>query len=358
MVGAVNAFVYKDLARLHRLGLGSGKYSVAGAGGALSIRWYNGAELQSRGETTPGNWVSLVLSSATGTDLRLYLQESLFHTLLQEIEPAQFWQLAPRLRCACLQVYNRGALDWISRQWQCPVTVKAVDLCENEPDYAGTAAFALSSAAGINYLPGLLELDGIPQRYPLSALFDSVTSHKEVFRSRAPLRLDVVAGSARLPLAQIRELQRNDLILPEPGEFSLSSACLRLQGRPLFLAEIEQGSLRVKQLLRSNLMADTNIPPPGDSDAGAQDSGNASNTDSGQLHIDPGEIDVAVDFSLGALSLTLAEIEAIGEGHIFELSREPGDCVDIKINGKRLARGEPVLVGDRVGIRIVKIDDG
>ena len=358
MAGAVSAFVYKDLTRLHQLGLSTREYFVAGAVDALRVRWFNATELASDGNNAPGQWVCLELSPATGAGVKLYQQEGLFQTLLQGIEPVQFWQLDPLLRCAHFQVYNRGILDWVAQHWQCAVTVKSIDLLEGEPDYGRAIAFALSTVAGLNYQPGLLELADVPQHYPLSALFNAVSSRGKIIRNKVSLYLDIVVGQTRVPLAELRGLQHNDLILLEPGEFSSAAATLCLQGRALFLADIEQGSLRVKQLLRSNLMADTDTPPAGASNGNGQDSGEQQETNPGEQRIDPGEIEVVLQFSLGTLTRSLAEIEAISEGYVFELSKEPADCVDINVNGKRLARGEPVMIEDRVGIRVVKIADG
>ena len=89
-----------------------------------------------------------------------------------------------------------------------------------------------------------------------------------------------------------------------------------------------------------------------------RDSGEQQETSAGKQRIDSGEIEVVLQFSLGTLTRSLAEIEAISEGYVFELSKEPAECVDINVNGKRLARGEPVMIEDRVGIRVVKIADG
>ena len=105
-------------------------------------------------------------------------------------------------------------------------------------------------------------------------------------------------------------------------------------------------------------MADTDTPPAGGDNANGQDGGEQQATGSGDQLIEPGEIEVVLNFSLGTLTRSLAEIEAISEGYVFELSRDPAGCVDINVNGKCLARGEPVMVEDRVGIRVIKIDDG
>ena len=149
MAGAVSAFGYEDLTRLHQLGLSSGDYFVEGAVDALRIRWFNATELASAGNNAATRWVRLELSPATGVGVKLHLQEGLVRTLLQGIEAVQFWELEPLLRCACFQVYNQGILDWVARHWQCAVTVKSIDLLEGEPDYGSAVAFALSTAAGL-----------------------------------------------------------------------------------------------------------------------------------------------------------------------------------------------------------------
>ena len=361
MNGAVNAFKFKDLTRLHELGLRSREYYVAGAGSRWKIRWFTADELVPAQDDTQLSWVRLELSLATGYKIRLYLQEGLFGALLEGIEPAQFWQLDSLLRCAYFQINNQGTLNWIDQHWQCAFEVEAVDLLDTDPDYSYAVAFILSTATGLNYKPGLVEFVGIQQRYSLSALFHAVPLGREVIMAGVPLNLDIVVGRTQIPLAELRQLQRNDLILLAAGEFSSMMATLCLQGRSLFLVDIEQGLLRVKQLLRPNVMADTDTSHVGTDDAGKQ--GGEANPETSPSkesvqRIDPNEIEVEVHFSLGALTETLAGLEKISEGHVFELSRQPSDCVDINLNGKRLAKGEPVMIADRVGIRVVKVNDG
>ncbi len=149
MAGAVSAFEYKDLTGLHQLGLNTREHFVAGTGNALKIRWFDSVGSAPVDVDAQGRWVSLELSPQTGIGVRLYLQEGLFNTLLQGIEPAQFWQLEALLRCAYLQVYNQGILDWAAKNWQCAPALKSIDLLDGEPDYGHAVAFALSTAAGL-----------------------------------------------------------------------------------------------------------------------------------------------------------------------------------------------------------------
>ncbi|MCY4363339.1 MAG: FliM/FliN family flagellar motor switch protein [Gammaproteobacteria bacterium] len=366
MANPVSAFDFKELTVLHRLGLSAAEYHLAGAGDNWKIRWRPASEIIGPQGGAQTQWICLSLLPATGYTIKLYLQQGLFEALLQGIEPARFWELDPLLRCACFQVYNQGTLNWVEQHWRIPVRVTAIDLLDGEPDYRNTAAFALSESPGADYQPGLVEVAGAGQGQPLSALFKR-TSHRTITAGAAiPLPLDIVIGQTRAPLPELRQLQRNDLILLEAGEFSPATASLCLQGKALFLAGVEQRLLRVKQLLRTDFMTDTDTPPAGqtgvDANAGAtdgQDKRNAPEADSSetqQARIDPNGIEVVLHFSLGTLTRTLAEMENIGAGYVFELPRQTSECVDINVNGKRLAQGEPVRIEDRLAIRVVSIE--
>lgn len=66
-------------------------------------------------------------------------------------------------------------------------------------------------------------------------------------------------------------------------------------------------------------------------------------------------LEIKLDFDLGHLSLSLAEIKKLQPGHIFSVGRPLDKAVYISSNGKRLARGELVDVDGNVGVRVKKI---
>lgn len=68
-----------------------------------------------------------------------------------------------------------------------------------------------------------------------------------------------------------------------------------------------------------------------------------------------GQMPVRVAFELGRLELTLAELEMLGPGHVFELGRAEQDAVDILANGRRIGAGRLTLVGDTIGVQITRI---
>ena len=387
MAAAVSVRALKDLTVLRRFGLNAGDCYLAGTERRLLARWSPARDFDAGSDRL----VALKLSLATGGKFQVCLPQGLFHELLQGLEPAQFWQLDELLRCACLQVRSNGVLQWLSQRWQCAVRVDGVELPEHPPGTASALALRLRTGGGLDYPPALV-LPLPPAEAgagSLAALFATAAHGNTLVGQHVPLRLDVIPGHTNVRVAELRGLQVNDLIVPEAGEYSLAEAVLCMGDRMLFAVELQQGSMRVKQLLRSNFMADTETANAGaqaadasatsmpasdapdaanaeDSQAKAQ-SGAQSGTTAPAGHdapaatpelLRPEDVEVTLHFSLGSLTRTLAEINCIAEGDLLELPRDAADGVTILVNGKPLAQGEPVRIEERIGIRVVKVSNG
>lgn len=67
------------------------------------------------------------------------------------------------------------------------------------------------------------------------------------------------------------------------------------------------------------------------------------------------ELPVRVVFELGRLELPLAELEAAGPGHVFELRGDEAQPIDIVANGLRVGAGEIVSVAGQLGVRVLWI---
>lgn len=67
------------------------------------------------------------------------------------------------------------------------------------------------------------------------------------------------------------------------------------------------------------------------------------------------DIPLEVEVVIGTTTLTLEELLHLGQGSIVELEQSIETPVDIKVNGKLIAKGEIVIVDDRFGVRIVDI---
>lgn len=72
------------------------------------------------------------------------------------------------------------------------------------------------------------------------------------------------------------------------------------------------------------------------------------------------DVPVRVSAVLGKTSLQVSKLLQLGPGAVLELDRKVGEAVDIFVNNRLVARGEVVLVEEKLGItmtEIIKIED-
>ena len=67
--------------------------------------------------------------------------------------------------------------------------------------------------------------------------------------------------------------------------------------------------------------------------------------------------DVPVNISavLGRASLSVQQLLQLGSGSILELDRKVGEAIDIYVNNRLVARGEVVIVDERLGVTMTEI---
>ena len=69
------------------------------------------------------------------------------------------------------------------------------------------------------------------------------------------------------------------------------------------------------------------------------------------------DVDLQVSVELGRVRLKVRELLRLGEGSVVELDRAAGAPVDVLVNGSLIARGEVVVVGDELGVRVTELLD-
>ncbi|MCA0200297.1 MAG: flagellar motor switch protein FliN [Proteobacteria bacterium] len=67
------------------------------------------------------------------------------------------------------------------------------------------------------------------------------------------------------------------------------------------------------------------------------------------------DIPVRVSAVLGKSSMQVNELLKLGRGAVVELDRKVGEAIDIYVNDRLVARGEVVVVDDRLGISMTEI---
>src|SRR5215475_14585923 len=91
-------------------------------------------------------------------------------------------------------------------------------------------------------------------------------------------------------------------------------------------------------------------------------------TDAGALAPDPGatsrgaedleavfDVPVKVSAVLGRSRMEVGDLLKLGPGTVLELDRKVGEAIDIYVNDRLVARGEVVLVEDKLGVTMTEI---
>lgn len=67
------------------------------------------------------------------------------------------------------------------------------------------------------------------------------------------------------------------------------------------------------------------------------------------------EIPVQLSVVLGRTSMPINQLLKLGRGAVVELDRKVGEAVDVYVNDRLVAKGEVVIVEDKIGITMTEI---
>ncbi len=67
------------------------------------------------------------------------------------------------------------------------------------------------------------------------------------------------------------------------------------------------------------------------------------------------DVPVKVSAVLGQARMQVSDLLKLGQGTVLELDRKVGEAIDIYVNDRLVARGEVVLVEDRLGVTMTEI---
>jgi flagellar motor switch protein FliN/FliY len=77
----------------------------------------------------------------------------------------------------------------------------------------------------------------------------------------------------------------------------------------------------------------------------------ATEADLARLHAVPVELAVEI----GRTRMTIGDALALGPGSIVTLNRMAGEPIDLLVNGRRIARGEVVVIDEEFGLRVTEV---
>lgn len=67
------------------------------------------------------------------------------------------------------------------------------------------------------------------------------------------------------------------------------------------------------------------------------------------------DVPVQISAVLGRATMQVSQLLKLGRGAVVELDRKVGEAVDIYVNNRLVARGEVVVVNERLGVTMTEI---
>lgn len=67
------------------------------------------------------------------------------------------------------------------------------------------------------------------------------------------------------------------------------------------------------------------------------------------------DVKMNVTVELGRTNLPLKEVLQLGENSLIKLERLAGESIDLLVNGRLIAKGEVVVIGNNFGIKVTEV---
>jgi type III secretion system YscQ/HrcQ family protein len=159
-----------------------------------------------------------------------------------------------------------------------------------------------------------------------------------------PVEAAVLAGTMRLPLADLEILKAGDILLPP--EYSAAKGRLSLAFSPEagFALTVAGGVAAVAAPLASSgfhAERESAMPP--------------ENQTASANPVASGAWEVEIAFELGKQRLSLAEALALAPGKTFPLGMDPLSAVTVTLNGQALANARLVDLNGTLGVQITRL---
>jgi flagellar motor switch protein FliN len=98
-------------------------------------------------------------------------------------------------------------------------------------------------------------------------------------------------------------------------------------------------------------MADTETQAPAAAAGGFSEASTKENLSLETVY----DIPVQITVVLGRTSMQVSQLLKLGRGAVIELDKKVGEPIDIFVNNRLVARGEVVVVEERIGITMTEI---
>jgi len=92
-------------------------------------------------------------------------------------------------------------------------------------------------------------------------------------------------------------------------------------------------------------------PADGSQEPGLEEGGEKTASDLAPIF----DVPVSISAVLGRATMSVSQLLQLNSGSVLELDRRVGEAIDIYVNNRLVARGEVVIVDERLGVTMTEI---
>ncbi len=256
--------------------------------------------------------------------------------------------LASRERALVIEHVAGDILAMLERQFGCQVTFHWASP-DVEPDLPSVGAVQIRldgrPRPGFAVLHGGAPVAEMFHEWVESCALRPLESHQ--------LMIDVslLFGATTLAMAELRDLSVGDTVLID-DKFPVDRPLRAIAGKKL-VADARFSGAQIEAVSRfSALRGGQTFRWMTEPLEGVQlDMNDSANIATNQL----GDMKVRLVFEVGRAELSVSEIERLGPGHVFQVSRASDGHVDVIAGGRVIGSGELVKIGEDIGVRLKRI---
>lgn len=196
-------------------------------------------------------------------------------------------------------------------------------------------------------------------------------SHQPELRDDLPVSVRVEAGRMRVPVALLRELAVDDVLLPPAYPAQEGKIFLRMGSghgtlQKTLLCTLHQGQAVIRGAVSEEYaMSQSQEPgmeavptegaPTESAPAEATANAEVENLGLAPVTVDVNALEVNVHFELERQVMTVADVSALAAGYTFALASDPLAPVTLRVNDTAVAQGRVVDLGGTLGVQITKV---
>ena len=253
------------------------------------------------------------------------------------------------IRNLAIEIILSPLIRWLEQESEVNITV--VDYVKKKPDFRRRLAFSFYyEESEDSWCAGQIAL-GDELKRPLFKLL----RHWPIIQTERldPLQLktQLMIGSTIITVAELNTVEVGDVVFLDQNIYS-EGELMWAHFSPNILIILRKGSQTMTD--EESTGHDVTVEAVTEGEMPDQLQPNISGEQlTENLAVE--NLEIKLDFDLGEVSLSLAQLKKLTPGYIFSIGRPLERAVNISSNGQRLASGELVDINRIVGVRVKKL---